>query len=132
MSSISRRRNGLMALSVIGGLLSWVRLKAPQSQDKTPASGYSTCCHQLPRERFSPMPLTGHLRHLSNKLLELRKRAKAQPGLKIRLKLSVSSDDQRAGAFGLSNSSIAHPNLGHCPQIGDKIKIDIKARIYRA
>jgi hypothetical protein len=25
MSSISRRRNGLMALSVIGGLLSWVR-----------------------------------------------------------------------------------------------------------
>src|SRR5580704_973292 len=57
MSSISRRRNGLMALSVIGGLLSWVRLKAPQSQDRTPASGYSTCCHQLPRERFSPLPL---------------------------------------------------------------------------
>src|SRR5580700_9325800 len=78
------------------------------------------------------MALTGHLRHLSNKLLELRKRAKAQPSLQIRLKLSVSSDDQRAGAFGLSNSSIAHPNLGHCPQIGDKIKIDIKTRIYRA
>jgi hypothetical protein len=78
------------------------------------------------------LPLTGHLQHLSNKLLELRKRAKAQPGLQIRLKLSVSSDDQRAGAFGLSNSSIAHPNLGHCPQIGDKVKIDIKARIYRA
>src|ERR1700730_14469604 len=56
MSSISRRRNGLMALSVIGGLLSWVRLKAPQSQDRTPASGYSTCCHQLPRERFSRVP----------------------------------------------------------------------------
>jgi hypothetical protein len=82
---------------------------------------------------YSPqLPLTGHLRHLSNKLLELRKRAKAQPGLQIRLKPSVSSDDQRAGAFGLSNSSIAHPNLGHCPQIGDKIKIDIKSRIYRA
>jgi hypothetical protein len=78
------------------------------------------------------LPLTGHLRHLSNKLLELRKRAKAQPGLQIRLKLSVSRDDQRAGAFGLSNSSIAHPNLGHCPQIGDKIKIDIKAMIYRS
>src|SRR5580698_6602389 len=61
MSSISRRRNGLMALSVIGGLLSWVRLKAPQSQDRTPASGYSTCCHQLPRERFSPMPITSTL-----------------------------------------------------------------------
>ena len=84
------------------------------------------------RRQRQVMPLTGHLRHLSNKLLELRKRAKAQPGLQIRLKLSVSSDDQRAGAFGLSNSSIAHPNLGHCPQIGDKIKIDIKTRIYRA
>src|SRR5215831_15350834 len=38
MSSISRRRIGLMALSVIGGLLSWVRFKAPLSQDRTPAS----------------------------------------------------------------------------------------------
>src|SRR5215471_7151672 len=38
MSSISRRRNGLMALSVIGGLLSWVRSSAPRSQDRTPAS----------------------------------------------------------------------------------------------
>jgi len=78
------------------------------------------------------MPLTSHLRYLSNQLLELRKRAKAQPGLQIRLKLSVSSDDQRTGAFGLSNSSIAHPNFGHCPQICDKVKIDIKTRIYRA
>src|SRR6516164_11297301 len=38
MSSISRGRNGLMALSVIGGLLSWVRFKAPRSQDRTLAS----------------------------------------------------------------------------------------------
>src|SRR5215468_109725 len=38
MSSISRRRNGLMALSVMGGLLSWVRSSAPRSQDRTPAS----------------------------------------------------------------------------------------------
>src|SRR6516162_4142181 len=38
MSSISRRRTGLMAFSVIGGLLSWVRFLAPQSQDRTPAS----------------------------------------------------------------------------------------------
>src|SRR6516164_2496672 len=38
MSSISRRRNGLMVLSVIGGLLSWVRSSAPRSQDRTPAS----------------------------------------------------------------------------------------------
>src|SRR6516225_12359001 len=38
MSSISRRRNGLMAFSVIGGLLSWVRFLALQSQDRTPAS----------------------------------------------------------------------------------------------
>src|SRR6516164_9476684 len=38
MSSINRRRNGLMALSVIGGLLSWVRFKAPRSQDRTLAS----------------------------------------------------------------------------------------------
>jgi hypothetical protein len=91
-----------------------------------------TAAVQVWRRERVLMPLTGHLRHLSNQLLELRKRAKAQPGLQIRLKLSVSSDDQRAGAFGLSDSSVAHPNLGHCPQIGDKIKIDIKARIYRA
>src|SRR6516165_4934831 len=38
MSSINRRRNGLMALSVIWGLLSWVRFKAPRSQDRTLAS----------------------------------------------------------------------------------------------
>jgi len=99
MSSISRRRNGLMALSVmrrrqlhrlvcmaaerasitqrvgvhtlrhsfathlleqktdiriIGGLLSWVRLKAPQSQDRTPASGYSTVA-----ENIGQRPLSG-------------------------------------------------------------------------
>src|SRR5580693_6136566 len=96
-----------------------------------PLSKPITAVRHRQRERLF-LPLTGHLRHLSNKLLELRKRAKAQSGLQIRLKLSVSSDDQRAGAFGLSNSSIVHPNFGHCPQIGDKIKIDIKARIYRA
>jgi hypothetical protein len=62
----------------------------------------------------------------------LRKRAQAQPGLQIRLKLSVSSDDQPAGAFGLRDGSIAHPDLGHRPQIGDKKKIDIKTGIYRA
>src|SRR4029077_11669178 len=38
------------------GILSWVRLKAPQSQDRTPASRYSTCCYQLPRQRFSRVP----------------------------------------------------------------------------
>src|SRR6516165_11267500 len=38
MSSINRRRNGLMALSVIWGLLSWVRFEAPRSQDRTLAS----------------------------------------------------------------------------------------------
>src|SRR5215470_15016752 len=39
------------------GLLSWVRFKAPQSQDRTPVFRYSrnpSSCHQLPRERFSP------------------------------------------------------------------------------
>src|SRR5215470_3078629 len=39
------------------GLLSWVRFKAPQSQDRTPASATPrnpSSCHQLPRERFSP------------------------------------------------------------------------------
>ena len=97
---------------------------------RMPGGGGGVTPRGVPLSRS--LPLTGHLRHLSNKLFELRKRAKAQPGLQIRLKLSVSSDDQRAGAFGLSNSSISHPNLGHCPQIGDKIKIDIKARIYRA
>src|SRR6202022_1970755 len=43
------------------GLLSWVRLKAPQSQHRTPASRYSPdplSRYQLPRERFSPMPLS--------------------------------------------------------------------------
>src|SRR6516165_4660590 len=38
MSSINRRRNGLMALSVIWGLLSWVRFEGPRSQDRTLAS----------------------------------------------------------------------------------------------
>src|ERR1700749_2076435 len=78
------------------------------------------------------MPLTGHLGRLSNRFLDLRKRAEAQPSLQIRLKLSVSSDDQPAGASGLRDGSIAHPDFGHRPQIGDKIKIDIKTRVYRA
>src|SRR5499427_8846300 len=45
------------------GLLSWVRFKAPQSQDRTPVSRYSrnpSSCHQLPRERFSPSALLSH------------------------------------------------------------------------
>src|SRR5215467_7007643 len=44
------------------GLLSWVRFKAPQSQDRTPVFRYSrnpSSCHQLPRERFSPSTLSG-------------------------------------------------------------------------
>jgi hypothetical protein len=38
MSSIMRRRNGLMASSVMGMLLSWVKVANPSSQDRTP------CC----------------------------------------------------------------------------------------
>src|SRR6516165_264389 len=37
------------------GLLSWVRFKAPQSQDRTSASRYSrnpSSCHRLPRSGF--------------------------------------------------------------------------------
>src|SRR6516162_414354 len=55
MSSISRRRNGLMALSVIGAPVLGEVL-GPSSQDRTPASRYSTSCHQLPRERFRGVP----------------------------------------------------------------------------
>jgi hypothetical protein len=87
---------------------------------------------RLRRQELVSLPHSGHLGHLSDRFLELGKRAEAQPGLQIRLKLSVSSDDQRAGAFGVSDSRIAHPDFGHRPQIGDKIKIDIKTRIYRA
>ena len=36
MSSIMRRRNGLMASSVMGMLLSWVKVANPSSQDRTP------------------------------------------------------------------------------------------------
>src|SRR3954452_10516511 len=36
MSSIMRRRNGLVASSVMGMLLSWVKVANPSSQDRTP------------------------------------------------------------------------------------------------
>ena len=35
MSSIMRRRKGLMASSVMGMLLSWVKVANPSSQDRT-------------------------------------------------------------------------------------------------
>jgi hypothetical protein len=57
MSSTSPWRNGLMAFSVIGRLLSWVRFLAPQSQDRTPVARYSSelsSRYKLPRERFCP------------------------------------------------------------------------------
>ena len=37
---------------------------APQSQDGTPASRYFISCHQLPRERFSPLPRSRPSRQL--------------------------------------------------------------------
>ena len=36
MSSIMRRRNGLIASSVMGMLLSWVKVANPSSQNRTP------------------------------------------------------------------------------------------------
>jgi hypothetical protein len=36
MSSIMRRRNGLVASSVMGMLLSWVKVANPSSQDRAP------------------------------------------------------------------------------------------------
>src|SRR6516165_2946233 len=56
MSSISRRRNGLMALSVIGGsCLEGGSRPLISRQDARFC--YFTGRHQLPRERFSPVPL---------------------------------------------------------------------------
>jgi hypothetical protein len=56
MSSISRRRNGLMALSVIGGsCLEGGSRPLISRQDAR--FGYFTGRHQLPRERFSPSAL---------------------------------------------------------------------------
>src|ERR1700754_4708019 len=59
MSSIMRRRNGLMASSVMGMLLFEVRLRtAPHLQTGRPfpyCNGCATCRSTLPRERFSPL-----------------------------------------------------------------------------
>src|ERR1700730_2859426 len=61
MSSIMRRRNGLMAWSIMGMLLSGVRLGTPYLQTgraryrPSRAPGRSA----LPRERFSPLALFG-------------------------------------------------------------------------
>src|SRR5271169_1952832 len=62
MSSIMRRRNGLFASSVMGMLLSRVRLQTPHLQDKTlpSATAAAACRSPLPRERFSPMTQSEH------------------------------------------------------------------------
>src|SRR6266849_10156092 len=63
MSSIMRRRNGLMASLVMGMLLSWVKVANPSSQDRTPRhaipSAVPPAAASLPRERFSPLTLSG-------------------------------------------------------------------------
>src|SRR5215472_3696215 len=56
MSSISRRRNGLMALSVIGGSCLCGRIKAPQSQDRTPASATSPVATNYRESGLVPCP----------------------------------------------------------------------------
>src|SRR6516165_7687588 len=58
MSSISRRRNGLMALSVIGApVLSEVQGPSISRQDACFCySPRPFPCHKLPRERFSRVP----------------------------------------------------------------------------
>src|SRR6266481_2613175 len=62
MSSIMRRRNGLMASSVMGMLLSDVRLATPHLQTGRahPDTGRAACRSALPRERFSPLAQNGH------------------------------------------------------------------------
>src|SRR6266849_5394495 len=57
MSSIMRRRNGLLASSVMGMLLSDVRLATPHLQTgrSRPDTGPAACRSALPRERFSPL-----------------------------------------------------------------------------
>src|SRR5260370_4769397 len=62
MSSIMRRRNGLMASSVMGMLLSDVRLATPHLQTGRahPDTRPAACRSTLPRERFSPLALFGH------------------------------------------------------------------------
>src|ERR1700751_5137404 len=62
MSSISRRRNGLMALSVIGGLLSWVRfqtrnLKTGRLLSATPRLSTNYRESGLVLRRISPTPV---------------------------------------------------------------------------
>src|SRR5690348_4540769 len=56
MSSISRRRNGLMAFSVIGGpVLGEVLGPSISRQDaRFPLLSQLSSRHKLPRERFSP------------------------------------------------------------------------------
>src|SRR5256885_8264562 len=61
MSSISRRRNGLMALSVIGGsCLSEVLGPSISRQDACrPLLPELSSRYKLPRQRFSPSTLSG-------------------------------------------------------------------------
>src|SRR5215469_14314924 len=59
MSSISRRRNGLMALSVIGAPV-LREVQGPSISRQDARFCYFTGRHQLPPERFSPMLHTGH------------------------------------------------------------------------
>src|ERR1700678_468481 len=63
MSSIMRRRNGLIAWSVMGRLLSGGRVATPHLQ--TGRARYlsplrALGCGALPRERFSPLAQSGH------------------------------------------------------------------------
>src|SRR5450631_2356436 len=74
MSSIMRRRNGLFASSVMGMLLSRVRLQTPHLQDRTFPSATAACRSTLPRERFSPLssgPEDFHLRALPEPYVNL-------------------------------------------------------------
>src|ERR1700756_4734216 len=66
MSSISRRRNGLMALSVIGGSCLGCGLQ-PLISRQDACFCYSPRpfpCYKLPRERFSPSAHPRHFRTL--------------------------------------------------------------------
>src|SRR6266404_4986909 len=76
MSSIMRRRNGLMASSVMGMLLSDVRLATPHLQTGRahPDTGRAACRSALPRERFSPLALNRHADHVARRLLSGAKR----------------------------------------------------------
>jgi hypothetical protein len=73
------------------------------------------------------LPPGGFLR---DQFLDLGEGTQAQPGSQSPFELPVSGQDERACVFCPVDCGVAHPDLGHGPEIGRQIKIDVEPWVH--